>query len=149
MDDSGGEITERAGGVPEGINRGACALEHRDEQVTGRSFLVVDNMASGIDGAASPAGQDQGKVLFVVAVSIAAAAAVKNHTVVTEGAITLPHRLQPLDKLGELRDVETVDPANLLEVGLSALVMRKAVMAIGNRDLTVAPVAAGTREHQG
>lgn len=119
-----------AGGVAEFI-------EHAQVEVCKRHVLAEIDVAAGLEGAATVAGEYDGQVVVIVAVAIGNTAAVNDHRVVQQGfPVHIFCGLHFLKKVGELPEVEFVDLRDLLEVVLVTLVVRDIVVAVVDADVT-------------
>src|SRR5476651_484024 len=79
---------EFAGAVAEFAFRRAHGVEHGEPEVGDRCAGRVQ-VASGLDGAAAFAEQDEREIVVVVAVAVAVAAAIGNERVVQDGTVAL------------------------------------------------------------
>ena len=85
---------------------------------------------------------------MVVPVAVPQPAAVQDHAVVEERPVPFGDGLELLQEVGQLRHMEEVDLADLLQFLRVAAVVREVVVPFRNVDLPVAAVAAGVGKHQ-
>ena len=76
-----------------------------------------------------------------VAVSVGQPAAVDDHRVVEQRAVAVLRRLELVEQICELLDVELIDLGDLLDLLFIARMMREAVMAFRDADLGIVPRA--------
>ena len=105
-------------------------------------------MPAGLDRPVALARQQDRQVVVGVGVAVADAAAVDDHAVVEQRAVALGDRLQLLEQVSQLGDVELVDLLDLLLLGRVAAVVREVVVAVRDADGPVAAVAAVVGEDE-
>ena len=114
---------QRPRAVAQSVEVDLHAVEHRDPEVIQRGFLGVDDVAALLERAAGSASEDQREVVVVVGIAVGVAAAVGQHAVVQQRAVSLFDRVQLLQQVGQLLDVERVDVANLFHLGFVVAVV--------------------------
>src|SRR5205814_4984910 len=81
------------------------------------------------------------EILMPVAVSVGQPAAVDDHRVVEQRAVAVLRRLELVEQICELLDVELIDLGDLLDLLFIARMVREAVMAFRDADLGIVPRA--------
>jgi hypothetical protein len=71
---------------------------------------------SGLDRAAAAVGDDDGQVVVIVLVAVTVAAAIDQHAMIEQGAVTLGDALQSLEQVGQFRRCEIVNLAHLADL---------------------------------
>ena len=104
-------------------------------------FAREADVASGLDRAAAAPGDEDGQVVVIVLVAVAVAAAIDQHAMIEQGAVTLGHALQSLQQIGQLRDVELIDLAHLADLLRIAPVMGNLVVTFIHAEVGVAAIA--------
>ena len=90
-----------------------------------------------------------GRLLWLCRLPSPSAAAVDEHRAVEQRRVALADRLEPLEQVGELLDVEAVDLLELLVLFRVAAVVREVVVSLGNADEGVALGAPLVGVHEG
>jgi len=86
-------------------------------------------------------GDDDGKIIVVVAVSIGNAATIDDHRVVKQGlAVHVFGGFEFIEEIGELLHVEDINLGDFIQVGRLLLVVGNVVVALGDADLLEASV---------
>ena len=138
-----------AGGVADGLRRNPDAIQHREEEVGHRGAVFVLDVPPCLHGAAALARDQDREVVVVVAIRIGDTATVDEHRVVEEGAVRLLNGFHPIQDIGELLDMERIDLLKLVELFRVLAVVADLVVAVGDPDVAVRPVAALVRQHEG
>ena len=132
---------ERAGAVADEGDAHIHALEERGPEIGHGRFVFEAHMASGGDCATAVACQQDREVVVVVAVAVDVAAALGD-AVVEQRAVAFADGLQPLKRVGELRDVKLIDRAHLPDFLRIVPVVEKLAVAFVHAEFGVAFVAA-------
>src|SRR5437764_14933461 len=99
-------------------------------------------MAPGLNGAAALARQQHWQIIVIMGVAVPYAAPIRYDAVVQQRPLAFFDRVELLEEVGELADVKTVNPGNLLLLGLVVPVVRKMMMPCGNLDDRCRPLTS-------
>ena len=142
------QVRDPPGAVADPVAVNAQAVEQGQEQVGHRRAVRVPQVAPTAQRAVSTAGHQRRQVVVGVRVGIAQAAAVDDHRVVEQRSVLVLRVPQLAEEVGQHRHVVAVDhlqPRHLLRV---VLVVRQAVVGVGDADGAVGPVAPLAAVHQ-
>ena len=144
---SGVDFFQQAVAVAEGVRLDAYQLEHRQEQVVQRGFILEANVSAISDRSRSAAGNDDRQLVVTMAIAVSQTAAKHDHRMVQQTAVAVFRLAEPLQEVSKLRYVEVVD---LLQVGnffLIVTMVLQGMVTTVDADPGVAAVAALGRQH--
>ena len=98
-----------SGTVAEGVFMDSQLVEHAEQQVRHWRMHGSDDVPIPLQLAAGAAQQNQRQRIVIMLISVAHAAAVKNHRMVQHRSVAFLDRRQLIDEIGKPRDMVLVD----------------------------------------
>jgi len=122
----------------------AHAIEQGQVQIVHGSLSAIRDVP-----AARLAGKQDWKIIVLVLIAVAQAAAVDDLGMIEQRAVAIGNGFQLAEEIRELLHVISVYARDLFDEIRFAAVMSQGVMGVGNPDFAVGPGAAFAAEHEG